>query len=452
MKTLPQSPAPDERMTFEVASVTLASMFLPLAQGRILARVHSRRSVVTALAVSVATAVSISLPAMAQEGDALRFFQQNPGRALFRPAPSQRLAPRAPERARIIRPRRFEDDEQSAPRRAAPAIRAPSALPAPVVVEKPSVPPSFFVQVMGDSLGELMSAGLTEQLAEKPEIAVVRNTRSSSGLVRQDYHDWPKVLKDLIDRKERMDVVVMMVGSNDRQTIRDETGAHEFRSDGWSAAYAKRIDALINTAREGGVKLVWVGVPVMQGQRFAADMLFVNTLAKERVTRANVPYVDLWEGFANDQGQYASTGPSVIGELVRLRTADGIHFTKAGGRKAGFFVAKEIDSELTRRRSDPAVASLVLPPPGTAPGSGEAPSIVLPELSQPFAGAIVQRPAAGAVVALTTPPVSVGAVLLARRIQPQSNEMQILVEQTLGYGRPTIAKPGRADDFRWPRQ
>jgi uncharacterized protein len=452
MNALPQSPDLDQRMTLEGASATLAGMFMHLTQGRIQALVHGWLPVVTALAVFAAICGWVSAPAVAQEGDALRFFQQNPGRTLLRSSPSQRLAPRAPERARIVRPRDFEEGELRTPRRAAPVIRIPSAPPPPVVAEKPNVPPSFFVQVMGDSLGELMSAGLTEQLAEKPEIAVVRNTRSSSGLVRQDYHDWPKVLKDLIDRKERMDVVVMMVGSNDRQTIRDETGTHEFRSEGWSAAYARRIDALISTAREGGVKLVWVGVPVMQGQRFAADMLFVNTLAKERVTRANVPYVDLWEGFANDQGQYASIGPSVIGELVRLRTSDGIHFTKAGGRKAGFFVAKEIDGELTRRRSDPAVASLILPPPGTAPGSGEAPSIVLPELTQPFAGAIVQRPAAGAVVALTVPPVSVGAVLLSRRIQPQSNEMQILVEQTLGYGRPTVAKPGRADDFRWPRQ
>jgi uncharacterized protein len=421
-------------------------MLFLLVHGRLLSLARALLLALVTLTISGA----FSDMAKAQEGDALRFFQQNPGRSLFRAAPPPRLAPRAPARARIIRPRVDVDDApaRNSPARVNPAPTLPSS---PVLAEKPNVPASFFVQVMGDSLGELMSAGLTEQLAEKPEIAVVRNTRSSSGLVRQDYHDWPKVLKDLIERKERMDVVVMMVGSNDRQAIRDETGTHEFRSEGWSTAYVKRIDALISIVREAGVKLVWVGVPVMQGQRFAADMLFINTIFKERATRANVPYVDLWEAFSNDQGQYASTGPSVIGELVRLRTSDGIHFTKAGGRKAGFFVAKEIDSELTKRRSDPTVAALTLPAPGTVPGSGET-TILLPEISQPLTGVVIQRPAAGPVVALTTPPVSTGAVLLARRIEQRSNEMQILVEQTLGYGRPTVPKPGRADDFSWPRQ
>ncbi len=382
------------------------------------------------------------------QGDALRFFQQNQSRGLF----SFGSAPKA-EPPRVTRPARrprSEDREYVAPRR-----RNPAPAVAILTPDKPVIPPTIFIHVIGDSLSELLAQGLKENLVDKPEIGVVRHSRSSSGLVRDDFHDWPKVLRDISAGPGKIDLLVMMIGSNDRQSLRDEAGAHEFRSDAWREIYVKRIDEITSIAKEKLIPLIWVGMPVMQASRISADMLYLNGLYKERAARNGATFVDTWEGFANDQGQFASSGPDVNGEIVKLRTADGIHFTKAGARKLGFFVAKETEPQLTAKGAVTEIAALPADiseqikrdSPGLVPTSLQS-ALFLPEelLRLPV---ISERPLQGAVFVLTAAPQTSGAQLLRSRPVQTSNEMTILVEQVMGYGRMPIAKTGRADDFRW---
>jgi uncharacterized protein len=386
---------------------------------------------------------------VAQEGDALRFFQQNPSRLLFRSQPEPRPAPRQAVR-------QPSEAGYAAPRR---RPVAPLETETPVQPERPDVPITTFVHVIGDSLAELLSQGLKEQLADtKPDVGVIKRARSSSGLVRDDYYDWNKALKDLLAGTEKTDMIVMMLGSNDRQALRDETGSHDFGAERWRDIYLKRLDDLVALARDKRIPFVIVGMPIMQSQRLSADMLTINTLLRERTARNGAIYVDIWDAFATEQGQYNPSGPDVNGEIVRLRTTDGIHFSKAGMRKLGFFVGKEVSQQLGRER--PAVEIAALPSdlseqirrdaPGLVP-QGLQTAIPLPT-ELPELPLISVRPLAGPILELTGIPQSPGGKLLGGRIVVPANEISILVEQALGYGRLPPAKAGRADDFAWPRQ
>jgi len=382
-------------------------------------------------------------PAAAQDGDALRFFQQNPSRSIFRSPQDLRRPSPPPGVGRI-------DREASAPRRRASPSPEADAF-------GPPVPVTAYIHVLGDSLAELLAQGLKEQFAETSrEFGVVGRTRSSSGLVRDDYFDWPKALRELLSGADKVDMIVVMIGSNDRQALRDEAGSHDFGSDRWREIYIRRLDDLLAQARDKRIPALIVGMPVMQGPRLSADMLALNAIFRERAAKGGAAYVDIWESFASEQGQYASTGPDVNGEIVRLRLGDGVHFTRAGARKLGFFVGKDVVEQLKRER--PATEIAALPTdlseqirrdePGLAPQNLLA-AVPLPEL--PALPAIGQRPLAGPILALTIPAQSPGAALLSGRIVQPPNEMGILVEQAMTYGRLPPAKPGRADDFAWPR-
>jgi hypothetical protein len=377
---------------------------------------------------------------LAQEGDALRFFQQNPsGRLFFRGEP--------PPPPRAARPR---DSDFTSRRR---------AVPEPDPLAQPAVPVTTFVHILGDSLSEHLSQGLKEHLAEsKPELGVIKRSRSSSGLVRDDYFDWPKAVRELLAGTEKVDAVVMMLGSNDRQALRDEAGSYEFGSDRWRELYGRRVDDVIALLRERNIPFVVVGMPAMQGQKLSADMLVVNTILKDRAAKGAAGYVDIWEAFANEQGQYVVNGPDVNGEIVRLRTSDGIHFTKAGARKLGFFVGKELDPQLKRDGRGVAVAALPSDlseqikrdAPGLVPLSLQA-ALPLPE-ELPIVPMIGLRPLAGPTFELTGAPVSTGGRMWQGRVISPANEMSILVEQAFSQGKMPPAKAGRSDDFTWPRQ
>src|SRR4051794_3566458 len=79
------------------------------------------------------------------------------------------------------------------------------------------------VVVMGDAMADWLAYGLEDALAEKPEFGVVRKHRTASGLIRYDSRretEWAQVAREIITA-EKPKFIVMMIGVNDRQSIRE---------------------------------------------------------------------------------------------------------------------------------------------------------------------------------------------------------------------------------------
>lgn len=362
----------------------------------------------------------------------------------------------APPPSRVIKPR--PEFHRAAPRRASERTR-PSGRrderPADSATAKPAAPavaPTYFVAVLGDSLGQMLEQGLTEAFADRPEVAILRKAKENSGLVRDDFYDWTKAAQDLLASGEKINFAVMMIGSNDRQTLRDgKGGAFEPRSPQWVEAYAHRIETIASMFRDKKIPLVWVGLPVLKSERLSADASAFNDLYREYASKAGATYVDVWEAFANDAGEYSAMGPDLNGQIVKLRAADGIHFTKAGARKLAHFVEPDIrrnlDETAPPNPESPAIsapAEASLPPadasPNGAPGASSSEPAGAPAPPPP------PKPIAGPVLPLTGPVRAPGGELASRAASPQAP-----ARQTLRQEQQTDPKPGRADDFSWPR-
>lgn len=359
-------------------------------------------------------------------------FGQSPTAPTYTPAPPQRVAPVE----RRVRPRPIH----AAPKRKAPVVANEI---------KPKVNPSIFVGVVGDSMGELLSQGLDETFAEKPDIAVLRKAKGDSGLTRTDVYDWPRGVRELLAGSEKLNVGVVMLGVNDRQPIKDGDQTLEPGSERWNALYGARVDDLLKGFADKNVPVVWVGLPPMKNAAFGAEMAALNAIYKERAERAGAVFVDVWEAFADGDNPYSAYGPDVTGESAKLRTNDGVHFTKAGARKLAHFVGLAV-SRILDARKPAAVASAPL---GGAAGSDPAVLIDRAMVSLPEPPGIVslpQKPAIGPVLPLTGAETAPGGVLLAASPRGASGSATSL-EHTYGEGRPPEPRAGRADDFRWPR-
>src|ERR1700746_2615 len=80
------------------------------------------------------------------------------------------------------------------------------------------------IVVMGDANADWLAYGLEDALSEKPEIGIVRKHRTDSGLIRYDQRrdsEWPQVAREIITA-EKPKFIVMMIGNNDRQSIREK--------------------------------------------------------------------------------------------------------------------------------------------------------------------------------------------------------------------------------------
>ncbi len=352
-----------------------------------------------------------------------------------------------------------------------------SKAPPPRKLEKPA---TSTVVVVGDSMADWLGYGLDEKYADHPEIGVERKIRASSGLVRYDAKneslDWPQAVKEALSN-EKPNAIVVMLGLNDRLPLREKApaqpkrsgepaqganqsagqasqdkaapladtgtppqtagqtgsrhpvpgGSYDFHTDQWAALYAKRIDAMIAALKSKGVPVIWVGLPAIRGTKATSDMSYLGGLYRERAERAGIIYVDIWDGFVDEDGDYAVQGPDFEGQTRRLRTADGVHFTKAGAIK----IASYVDRELQRVMPS-SVAPVAPPGPETTPKSGSA-------------GA---RPDVGPVLPLTASGGDHGGELLGASAQTTSDP---IAAKVLSRGETLAAPAGRADDFSWPR-
>jgi hypothetical protein len=314
-----------------------------------------------------------------------------------------------------------------------------------------AVQPTFFIDVLGDSLASLTASGLTEAFADKPEIAVADKSHDASGLVRADYFDWPKAAQDLATGKNHIDFVVVMVGINDMQAMRDGADNVDPLSDRWKAAYAARIDAVLAPFQAFHIPVAWVGLPPMHTDSFNANIVKLNEIQRAEVEKDGAKYIDIWDAFADQNGQYDASGPNVDGQIVKLRGPDGIHFTKAGGRKAAHFLEAEIRRVFDKGRPQNETADL---PPDIEQAAGDINAQIRREMGapeEPGAPAALEppKPLAGPILSLTGRPLSPGGALASREPNPPGETE--LVARVLRQGEPADPLSGRADDFSWPR-
>ena len=128
------------------------------------------------------------------------------------------------------------------------------------------------------------------------------------------------------------DVVVVMIGDNDNQSLQSPGGqtVAEIGSFEWPRGYEDRVEEFTRIAVDGGAHVVWVGLPIVQRKERWDVMQRQNDIF-ERVVDAtpNAVYVDMWDRLATAT---ASTRPSSgkDGRVKLIRASDGLHFTPLG--------------------------------------------------------------------------------------------------------------------------
>ena len=261
----------------------------------------------------------------------------------------------------------------SPPRYRIPVERSIDYSRAPSPRRLDAQPSGGSVLVLGNSMADWLALGLEEALGDPPELAVVRRNRASSGLIRYEgrteREDWAQAIREAI-AATKPKFIVMMVGLNDRISIRDRvvsaapvatpiappaaaaskapaspaapapdqpaaapapkadapdaeqtpaeqsqtviasepqpkaasvaTRTYEFRTDEWTVAYNKRIDATIAALKSAGVPVFWVGLPSIRGPKSTSDLQYLDDLYRARAEKAGISYIDVWDGFVDE--------------------------------------------------------------------------------------------------------------------------------------------------------
>jgi uncharacterized protein len=196
----------------------------------------------------------------------------------------------------------------------------------------PQHPATIFVA--GDSLASEFGTSLYRIAAGTHRYRPVGDGsvdfKVSSGLARPDYFNWPAELAHQV-ASQNPQIVVLMLGSNDNQPLQAPNGHTEaFGSAGWKQEYHRRVAAVMDQMIARNRWVVYVGVPILATRN--DQWPIINTvIEQEAAKRPRAVYIDSFSLFQDPNGRYTQYLPNAAGQLVEVRTDDGIHFQRAGG-------------------------------------------------------------------------------------------------------------------------
>jgi hypothetical protein len=132
----------------------------------------------------------------------------------------------------------------------------------------------------------------------------------------------------------------------------------------------------------------------------------------------------------DEAGKYSNFGPDFEGQMRRLRSNDGVYFSKYGSRKLAHYVERELRRYMSNRS-----LQISLPSGPVAPLPADIKSTV--------------RPLAGPVMPLTVTPTNSDELIGSSGAGVVHGDA--IASRVLVKGEPVAAPAGRADDFAWPR-
>ncbi|HVY49987.1 MAG TPA: SGNH family hydrolase, partial [Devosia sp.] len=233
-----------------------------------------------------------------------------------------------------------EDQQQATP---PPVVTKPKkgTLPPPPKPAVEKAANATRLAVFGDSMAVDLAAALARLYGDDPNIIVINQGVGSSGFARPDFFDWDKTALDQV-QKNSFDIAVMIVGINDRQSIKLDTGSVKPLTPEWDDAYRQRVSAFVSAIHAANKPLIWVGLPPMSKADLSTALGQISSLQRLAVFGGGADFLDIYDKFVDDNGSYAATGPDLNGKIVKMRKDDGIHFTSAGADKLAFYLSQQI--------------------------------------------------------------------------------------------------------------
>lgn len=447
-----------------------------------------------ALGTALAILVSIAGPASAQ-------FFNFPGFG----GPPQRSAPPPPRGGGgggwfggdFFAP--FQQQQPQAPRQDFSRAPAPS---------KRDTIPDKNVLVIGDAMADWLAYGLEDAYTEQPDMGVIRKHKTTSGLIKYqpkgEPSDWAAAARGILET-EKPDVIVVMLGLNDRAAIREPAAD---KTDKAAADKDKKNDKgarAKSTAKPGDAKPSTdsaakpddkpadadlpqddadnADTPAAAPEKTARnpnglyefrDERWVELYGKKIEELAGVLKAKgvpvLWVGLPAIRGPKGTADMLFLDSLYREGAAKaGITYVDVWDGfvdEAGRFLQKgpDFEGQIRQLRSYDGVYF-------TKPGARKLAHYVEREITRLLAGRSgpialpsepatpdtsaepgkpAPRPLAGPIVPLVAASITTDQLLGGPGSRPAA--VDALAAKTMVKGEPLAAPAGRADDYAWPRR
>lgn len=214
------------------------------------------------------------------------------------------------------------------PRIVAPAVTAPPpGGPIPRQVGRDITPADpLRLMVIGDSLADGFGIFMPHRVQKRGlPVTVINRGKTSTGLARKDFYNWPDNFAAMA-AELRPDVVVVHFGANDDKPMTYPDGRTiPYNTPEWDAAYRAELKRILAAAGQYGAVVYVLGPAPDRDPGRNALLTRLNPLFRDEAARAGAYFISLPAFAAGPGGAFAR-----VVNGTEIRTGDGSHFNVTG--------------------------------------------------------------------------------------------------------------------------
>ena len=202
--------------------------------------------------------------------------------------------------------------------------------------------------VGGDSLAGSLGPSLGTIAGATGVVQPYFDSRVSSGLANRPSSTGPTHAEQEMARLNP-EVVVFIIGTNDylapttttstTTTTVDpstpgavNTTVPAATTEAWKIDYAQRVDAMLTSLSGPDRTVIWVGPPPFKNEQNNAAIQEISQVSQSVIAKhPNAVFVDDYSLFLDANGKFTDRLPDANGNVILVRSGDGVHFTTDGG-------------------------------------------------------------------------------------------------------------------------
>lgn len=199
----------------------------------------------------------------------------------------------------------------------------------------------------GDSMMEGVAPWAMRKLQNQYQIASIDLSKQNTGLSYSTFFDWPATIEQTILDNPDIGVLVVFLGANDPWAVPDPNNPGseyiEFATPRWNTLYAEKVNRIMQAAERNQTQVIWMTPPLMKSQKLKEQMITLSELHRSIIPNTKALIIDS-RPLLLDNSESNEYADSILldGNKVKVRTADGIHFTVAGQQRLADVIVSHI--------------------------------------------------------------------------------------------------------------
>lgn len=184
----------------------------------------------------------------------------------------------------------------------------------------------------GDSMMQGVAPWVMRKLKSDYQIDSMDLSKQSTGLSYSSFFDWPATIEKTLKDQPNIGALVIYLGANDPWAVPNPANKAakyiDFATDEWVVLYHQKMNRILDNAKSHGVQVIWITPPTMKKPKLNEQMKILTEIMHKGIDKTEVVVIDSKPLMSPTD---AYTDSITIGEkTVKVRTADGIHFTTDG--------------------------------------------------------------------------------------------------------------------------